>query len=205
MRRLGECITTHQGLMRTSIPGTPSGSPDTGLENGNHAGSGADGSQRCTDAGPIGPHRRITHAPASAGDASSSIAAPSEALALARQVLLRLGRQEAPATPGGAEPLAPSCYRCGSQLASSDELLCPACYTSRRPEGPGVVVRIDEARRRRTEARLGTSRCSTCRGSWWRVHSTGDAECEPCRDGRRPPLTTAPASRTTASGRKEAR
>lgn len=53
------------------------------------------------------------------------------------------------------------------------------------PEGvPRNLLRFAPARRRRTEQRLAGRRCETCRGSWWRVHPNGDAECETCRRSR---------------------
>jgi hypothetical protein len=77
-----------------------------------------------------------------------------------------------------------SCYRCDAPLGVAADLLCPRCFSARRP--PGRVLPFDpDARRRRNVARLARRRCGDCGTVNWMVTERGDAVCRTCAAARR--------------------
>lgn len=75
-----------------------------------------------------------------------------------------------------------ACTRCGSPLADPGDVLCGACYASRR--GPRAVLTFDPRRRLRTIAWLSGRQCGDCGAIDWYVTHRGDATCRTCARGR---------------------
>ena len=82
--------------------------------------------------------------------------------------------------PAGLE--GEGCTLCGSPLSDPGDVLCGACYSSRR--GPGAVLTFDPGRRLRTIARLSGRPCGDCGRVAWYVNPRGDATCRTCARGR---------------------
>ena len=67
----------------------------------------------------------------------------------------------------------PVCFKCRVPIPP-DDLLCPACYSSRAP------VFTHEERRQHTIERLRNRPCSDCGKTRWHVTARGDSWCLEC-------------------------
>lgn len=92
-----------------------------------------------------------------------------------------------------------NCTACGAELFLEQDLLCPACYQSRR--APGRVLAFDPGRRSRTLARLADRSCPDCQTATWHVNGAGDATCQTCAQARAA-TTPTPTDSVPAGGRR---
>lgn len=86
-------------------------------------------------------------------------------------------REGVPLFPGSAPP---ACTVCGAVLFMETDVICPACYATRRPSRPGSVVPFAPGRRLRSIARLSGRTCGDCGDVDWYVNPRGDAVCRSC-------------------------
>lgn len=164
-------ITPASEVMREGDFETPpNASPCIAIPTHNHAGPVSADPGVMRDAAPMGAHHRITDASAVPEDASPAHHPASDAVADAVSLAVRLLARQA--------GVLPACTSCSASVDDPGDILCRACYASRR--GPGRVLVFDPERRRRSGAHLARRTCTSCGATDWRVTPRGDATCRRC-------------------------